>query len=217
MKKVIFTTSLAALAMAFQASAADLVEKLSDEASCEKAAQLVTLGMTSNSDTTTVTATLETALKAKSSCACEIVQEVIEATGADAKDKAALISAIVETAIKALPESTAAITECAVAAAPAHAATIEKVLNKVFADADQEFLGESSAKQVVEEEEAHSKQDSSKQWTDGDDDGELDPEGVYPAYALPAPVYLIAPSGGVVPPGELVEGVSPSNFKHHDD
>ncbi len=205
MKKVIFTTSIAALAMAFQASAADLVEKLSDETSCKGAAQLVTSGMTSNSEIASVTATLEIALKAKSSCACEIVKEVIESTGADAADKKALIEAIVETAIKALPEETATITECAVASAPAHAATIEKVLNKVFASQDKEYLGESSKQEYVEH-------DSSKQ---GDKQPYEEPvdvevEDEFPVYALPAPVYLIAPSGGIVPPGELFP-ISPSD------
>ncbi len=206
MKKVIFTTSVAALAMAFQASA-DLTQQLNEEKSCEKAAQLVTLGMTSNSEIASVTTTLETALKAKSACACEIVQEVISATGADAKDKVELISAIVETALKALPESTATITECAVAAAPAHAATIEKVLNKVFADKDSEYLGDSAKQEVYEE--AYEKQDKQAEIMKP----EPEPEPAYPVYALPAPVYLIAPSGGVVPPGEFLKPVvSPANL-----
>ena len=114
MKKVILTTSIAALGLALQASAADLTEKLTDAKSCKAASQLVTTGMNVSSEVATVTATLEVALKAKASCACETVTAVIEATGADAKDKKALIEAIYETAITALPEETAAITECAV-------------------------------------------------------------------------------------------------------
>jgi hypothetical protein len=206
MKKVILTTSIAAIALAFQASAADLTDKLSTEASCKTASQLVTNGMTTNSDVASVIATLETALKAKSSCACEIVTSVIETTGADAKGKKALISAIVETAITTLPEETATITECAVAAAPAHAATIETVLNKVFARQDTANLGEGSSKQ------GHSKQaEYGKGEGEGAPDGDaMDPEGNFPAYALPAPVYLIAPSGGIVAPG-VFQSLSPSN------
>lgn len=205
MKKVILTTSIAALGLALQASAADLTEKLIDAESCKAASQLVTTGMTADSEIASVTATLETALKAKASCACETVTAVIEATGADAKGKKDLMEAIVETAIKAVPEETATITECAVAAAPAHAASIEKVLNKVFASQDKDYLGEGSSKNGY-----------SKQYGKGQpvpsNEGAGDDGAGFPAYALPAPVYLIAPSGGIVPPGQLVP-MSPSTPK----
>lgn len=204
MKKVIITTSIAALALAFQASAADLVEKLNDETSCKDAAALVTLGMTTNSEIATVTATLETALKAKSVCACEIVKEVIAATGADAESKQALIEAIVETAITALPEQTATITECAVAAAPAHAAAIEKVLERVFGSEDEEYLGEKG----------YSKQPKQPYY----EDEVIEEVSEFPVYALPAPVYLLAPSGGIVPPGLFDRPrVSPADFVFDDD
>ena len=209
MKKVILTTSLAALGLAFQATAADLTEKLVDAKSCKSASQLVVAGMNASSDVDAVTSTLETALKAKASCACETVTAVIEATGADAKDKKALIEAIVETAIKALPEETATITECAVAAAPAHAATIEKVLNRVFASQDSEYLGEGSSKN------GYSKQAYGKGDPQPSGEEEIPVEGEFPAYALPAPVYLIAPSGGIVPPGDF-SPVSPSSATSED-
>ncbi len=201
MKKLIFTTSIAAVALAAQASAEDLTNRIATETSCKKAALIATTNMNASSEIATVTATLETALKAKSSCACEIVTAVIEATGADGKDKAALISAIVETAIKALPEETATITECAVAAAPAHAGAIEKVLTKVYGSSDSEYLGESSKN-------GYSKQAYGK--GEVEPGGEIEPEPAYPVYTLPAPVYLIAPSGGIVAPGELVP-LSPSS------
>ena len=204
MKKVILTTSIAALGLALQATAADLTDKLTDAKSCQAASLLVTTGMTVSSEVASVTATLEAALKAKASCACETVTSVIEATGADAKDKKALIEAIVETAITTLPEQTATITECAVAAAPAHASNIEKVLNKVFASQDKDYLGEGSAK------DGSSKQSYGKGEGEAVDTTEVEPEGDFPAYALPAPVYLIAPSGGIVPPGQFTS-VSPSD------
>ena len=205
MKKVILTTSIAALGLALQATAADLTEKLTDAKSCKAASLLVTTGMTVSSEVASVTATLEAALKAKASCACETVTSVIEATGADAKDKKALIEAIVETAITAIPEQTATITECAVAAAPAHASAIENVLNKVFASQDKDYLGEDSSKN------GYSKQSYGKGEGEGEgvDTTEVEPEGDFPVYALPAPVYLIAPSGGIVPPGNFTT-VSPS-------
>ena len=207
MKKVILTTSIAAFGLALQASAADLTEKLSDQKSCKAASQLVTTGMSTSSEVAAVTATLETALKAKASCACEIVTGVVEATGADAKGKKDLIEAIVETAITAVPEETATITECAVAAAPAHASTIEKVLTKVFASQDSENLGEGSSKQ------GYAKQ-GGKQVDEITEVITEDP--VYPAYALPAPVYLIAPSGGIVPPGDF-SPMSPSEVTPKQD
>ena len=38
-------------------------------------------------------------------------------------------------------------------------------------------------------------------------------ESEFPVYALPAPVYLIAPSGGIVPPGLFDRPrVSPADF-----
>ena len=40
--------------------------------------------------------------------------------------------------------------------------------------------------------------------------GNIVEESEYPVYSLPAPVYLIAPSGGIVPPGEF-SPVSPSS------
>jgi len=203
MKKVILTTSIAALGLALQATAADPTEKLTDAKSCKAASLLVTTGMTVYSEVASVTATLEAALKAKASCACETVTSVIEATGADAKDKKALIEAIVETAITAIPEQTATITECAVAAAPAHASAIENVLNKVFASQDKDYLGEDSSKN------GYSKQSYGKGEGEVVDTTEVEPEGDFPAYALPAPVYLIAPSGGIVPPGNFTT-VSPS-------
>jgi len=203
MKKVILTTSIAALGLALQASAADLTEKLTDAKSCKAASQLVTTGMNVSSEVATVTATLEVALKAKASCACETVTAVIEATGADAKDKKALIEAIFETAITALPEETADLTECAVAAAPAHASTIEKVLNKVFASQDKDYLGESSSEKGYSKQESYGKSEPVET-------EEVAEESEYPVYSLPAPVYLIAPSGGIVPPGEF-SPVSPSS------
>ena len=209
MKKVILTTSIAALGLALQASAADLTEKLTDAKSCKAASQLVTTGMTVSSDVATVTAALETALKAKASCACETVTAVIEATGADAKDKKALIEAIVETAITALPEQTATITECAVAAAPAHASAIEKVLNKVFASQDKDYLGEGSSKSGYSKQESYGKGQPVETV-------EVDEEPEYPVYSLPAPVYLIAPSGGIVPPGDF-DSISPSQSQYEGD
>jgi DNA-binding phage protein len=192
-----------------QASAADLTEKLSDAKSCKAASHLVTTGMNVSSEVATVTATLETALKAKASCACETVTAVIEATGADAKDKKALIEAIVETAITAIPEQTATITECAVAAAPAHASAIEKVLNKVFASQDKDYLGEGSSKNGYSKQESYGKGEPV-------DTVEVADEPEYPAYALPAPVYLIAPSGGIVPPGDF-SPTSPSEARYDGD
>ena len=221
MKKVILTTSIAALALAFQTSAAE-------QESCKSAAQTAAKGMTTTSETATVTTALEAALKAKPTCACEIVTAVIGATDAGGKDKQALIEAIVETAITAAPEQTATILQCASAKAPARATAIEKVLLKVFAGQDQENLSEGTAEDADSEEDsakqAEGEEGSAKQAEgegEGDDKGEDDKDekkkeddddyGKHhkPLPILPAPVYLIAPSGGIVAPGRLFPPPSP--------
>ncbi len=216
MKKVILTaTSIAALAFGFQASADDLSVQLAAEKNCKTVGQIVTNAVDAQGGAkaaeAAVAGIVETAIKAKASCACEIVTAAIESTGASAKGKKAMIEAIVESAYKASPAESATITECAVAAAPAHAATIEKVLNRVFAEKDEKYLGEGSAKQGYVETE------SAKQGY-GKGGGEVEPgQGTrgpdwdIGAVAFPAPVYLIAPAGGIIPPGESPPSPSPTN------
>ena len=206
MKKVILTaTSIVALASSLQAANEDLTAKLATEKNCKNVASLVSGGLDAKSSTTLVASVLEAALKAKGACACEVVTGAIEATGASSKDKKAMIETIVGTAITTIPAETATITECAVAAAPNHASTIETVLNKTFADNDKEFLGEGSSKQGGSSKQAYGKEDSGAEVDPGVDDD-------FDSFAapLPAPVYLLAPSGGVVAPGVLAP-LSPSN------
>ena len=205
MKKVILTaTSMIALASSLQAT--DLTTKLAAEKNCKNVSSLVGGALDTKSSAEVVAAVLEAALKVKGACACEIVTGAIGATGASATDKKAMIETIVATSITALPAETATITECAVAAAPSHASNIEAVLSRTFADSDKEFLGEGSSKQA---DTGSSKQDDQGESEGEDGEGEESDWGAFVA-PLPAPVYLIAPSGGVIAPGILAP-LSPGN------
>jgi ribosomal protein L3 len=203
MKKTIVTvTAIATSALAFPAWAADgLADKVGKASNCREVSALVATALKdaggSKAAIEDVKASLKASLEAKPVCACEITTATIVATGASDKERTDLIEAIVETAVRTLPDRTAEIAECAVAAAPEHSATIEKTLKRIFSENEDEYQGGKSV-DVVED-------------SKGKDKGVtvVDYEPVAP---YPAPIYLIAPGGGF-----QVPGVSPINGRRDDD
>ncbi|HUF62617.1 MAG TPA: hypothetical protein VMN36_11130 [Verrucomicrobiales bacterium] len=201
MKKTIVTvTALAASALALPLWAADgLAEKVGKASNCREVSALVTAALKDAGGTIAaiddVKTTLKSALEAKPACACEIVTASIVSTGASDKSRTDLIEAIVETAVKTLPDRTAEIAECAVAAAPDHSALIEQTLKRVFSENEEEYQGGYSSK--------------SSKYSKGEEI--IEPKTYEPVAPHPAPIYLIAPGGGF-----LVPGVSPTNGRRRD-
>lgn len=198
MKKA-FLTGSTILSMALVANAAeDLTTQLALQTDCKAVSQIVSSAFAGKVDDAAVAGVLEIALKAKAGCACEIVTAAIVSTGASAKEKASTIEVIVETAVRAVPEKAATIAECAVAAAPNHAALIDKTLTRVFEDSDEEFLGETGKQTYDKGVEVVDTGISEEEWGWG--------------VRLPAPIYLLAPSGGIIGDGNiLVPPISPAD------
>jgi len=78
-------------------------------------------------DTSEVLSIIDSEVSANPSCACEIVKEAIDASGADI----ALVADITEVAITAAPESMRMISQCAIAAMPEALSAIQAVLAKL--------------------------------------------------------------------------------------
>ena len=191
MKKSILTASTIAL-FAFGAHAeGELSAKLSKLTECREVSAAVTSALTAvggkSAKIEDVKPIVSQSLEAQPSCACEITTASIVATGANRKDHAAMLEAIVETAFITLPDSTSEIAECAVAAAPNHSALIEKTLVRVFSENENKYQGGTSTKATSYSSKGKPAPPARQDYAE-------------PVAPIPAPIYLIAPgAGGFVP------------------
>lgn len=203
MKKVLFTaTSIFALAFGSAMAAEDFAASVAAESNCKSVALLVKSAVEKAGGVKVTTSALATlvgeAIQAKPSCSCEIVTAAIQASGASAGDGRTKVESIVEAAFKMSPEQTATIAECATAAAPNHSASIEKVLTNVFSSQDLSQLGDGRSK--------NNRRGKGGKGVETKPDDGVD---YHPIAAIPAPVYLIAPSGGIVGAGDFLDvGIS---------